>query len=118
MHSRQRGHRLLVLRVPAEKMSREQRWEHARRQATYQDDERGNYSPGMRVQWELWKPYLSGEDLAGVGGADAMRGALASLKTRMFSYRAWKTRGLGFGGRTKARGCAATWPMNVLASGF
>jgi CelD/BcsL family acetyltransferase involved in cellulose biosynthesis len=60
MHSRQRGHRLLVLRVPAGKMSAyiDQRREHARKQVTYQDDERENYSPGMRVQWDFWKPYL------------------------------------------------------------
>jgi hypothetical protein len=38
MHSRQRGHRLLVLRVATGKTSRDQRWEHARKQATYQDD--------------------------------------------------------------------------------
>jgi hypothetical protein len=50
MHSRQRGRRLLVLRVPAGKTSKDERPEHARKQATYQDDERGNYSPGMRVQ--------------------------------------------------------------------
>jgi hypothetical protein len=56
MHSRQRGRRLLVLRVPAGKMSADQRREHTQKQATYQDDERGNYSPGMRVQWDLWKP--------------------------------------------------------------
>jgi hypothetical protein len=39
----------LVMRVPAGKMRKDQRWEHARKQATYQDDERGNYSPGMWV---------------------------------------------------------------------
>jgi hypothetical protein len=65
----------LVLRVPAGKMSKDQRWEHARKQATHQDDERGNYSPGMRVQWVLWKPYLSGEDLAWVKQMARRRGA-------------------------------------------
>ena len=66
MHSRQRGHRLLVLKVPAGNLTGDQRWEHARRQASYQDDHWGNFSPGVRVQWEQWKPFLAGEDLAWV----------------------------------------------------
>jgi hypothetical protein len=63
VRSRRRGHRLLVLKVPAGKMSMEARLEHARRQATYQDDQYGNFIPGMRVRWENWKPFLAGEDL-------------------------------------------------------
>ena len=56
-------HRLLVLAVPPEKFnSEEERKEHAARQATYQDDEWGNYAPGMRVQWDLFLPHLNEDD--------------------------------------------------------
>jgi hypothetical protein len=90
MHSSQRVHQLLVLRVPAGKMSRDQRCEHAQKQATYQDDERGNYSPGMRVQWELWKPYLSGYDLAWVEHMQC-GGQPMLLNERPAQY--WRVRG-------------------------
>jgi len=90
MHSRQRGHRLLVLRVPKGNMGVDQRREHARLQATYQDDERGNYSPGMRVQWDLWKPYLTGEDLAWVEQMQC-GGQPMLLSERPAQY--WRTKG-------------------------
>ena len=47
MHSRQREHHLLVLRVPKGNMGVDQRQEHARLQATYQDERRaGELQPG------------------------------------------------------------------------
>ena len=55
-------HRLLVLKVPPENSTPEKRLEHARRQASYQDDEYGNFLPGMRVRWEKWLPFVEGED--------------------------------------------------------
>ena len=59
---------LLRLRVPPIVQTEEDRVMHARRQATYQDDEHGNFVPGMRVRWERWEPYLEGEDLEWVRG--------------------------------------------------
>eukprot|EP00959_Pyramimonas_sp_CCMP1952_P320612 6709372-Pyramimonas_sp.AAC.1 len=49
---------LLRLRVPPKMQTTEERVAHGRRQATYQDDEHGNFEPGMRVRWERWEPYL------------------------------------------------------------
>ena len=35
---------------------------HAELQATYKDDKWGNYKPGMRVNWELFLPYLDDDE--------------------------------------------------------
>ena len=48
-HTFDRGGRLLVLKVPPRNMSHAQRWEHARRQATFHDDAHGRYIPGIKV---------------------------------------------------------------------
>ena len=57
-------HRLLVLHVPPRKFTcSEARQEHALRQATYQDDRQGNYSPGVRVRWDELRPLVEGDDV-------------------------------------------------------
>ena len=55
-------HDLLVVRVPPNPFATEQaRLEHAAGQATYRDDERGRFAPGLRVSDEfmsLLPPHL------------------------------------------------------------
>ena len=53
LHTLDQAHRLLVLRVPPRRFASEQeRYEHARRQATYRDDKYGRFAPGLRVKDE------------------------------------------------------------------
>eukprot|EP00959_Pyramimonas_sp_CCMP1952_P219284 4584876-Pyramimonas_sp.AAC.1 len=81
---------LLPLRVPPKNQTPEERVVHARRQATYQDDEQGNYVPGMRVHWARWEPYLEGEDLEWVK-AMARGGAPMLFSEQPALY--WRQRG-------------------------
>ena len=61
-------HRLLVLHVPPRTFkSYEEKRLHAKRQATYQDDSKGNFEPGVRVRWDLMEPYASEEDKEWLG---------------------------------------------------
>ena len=32
------------------------------KKVVYNDDEYGNFLPGMRVQWEKWLPFVEGDD--------------------------------------------------------
>eukprot|EP00976_Prorocentrum_cordatum_P018191 368006-Prorocentrum_minimum.AAC.1 len=81
---------LLRLRVPPKNQTPEERVAHARRQATYQDDEHGNYVPGMQVRWARWEPYLEGEDLEWVK-AMARGGAPMLFSEQPAQY--WRQRG-------------------------
>ena len=63
LHTLDQAHRLLVLRVPPRHFSSEQeRYEHARRQATYHDDRHGRFAPGLRVRDEFLQ-LLTAEEL-------------------------------------------------------
>eukprot|EP00976_Prorocentrum_cordatum_P041434 840813-Prorocentrum_minimum.AAC.1 len=81
---------LLRLRVPPKLQTTEERVAHARRQATYQDDEHSNFDPGMRVRWERWEPYLDGEDLEWVRGM-ATGGAPMLFSAQPASF--WRQQG-------------------------
>ena len=54
VHSLDEAHRLLVLKIPPVKfVSEDARVEHAKRQMTYRDDERGRFAAGLRVSDEF-----------------------------------------------------------------
>jgi hypothetical protein len=56
-------HRLLVLHVPPPHFKSEQaRWEHASRQATYNDDRHGRFERGLRVSDSIIDHLLPGEE--------------------------------------------------------
>eukprot|EP00959_Pyramimonas_sp_CCMP1952_P383839 8044085-Pyramimonas_sp.AAC.1 len=80
---------LLRLTVPPKFQTLEERAAHAQRQATYQDDEHGNFVPGMRVRWARWEPYLEGEDLEWVKGM--AKGGAPMFSAQPASY--WRQRG-------------------------
>ncbi|KAK3245973.1 hypothetical protein CYMTET_44477 [Cymbomonas tetramitiformis] len=56
-------HRLLVLKVPPRKFSSdESRWDHARRQMTFQDTADGLFAPGVRYTEKLFEWFRPGEE--------------------------------------------------------
>ena len=67
VHSLDEAHRLLVLKIPPVKfVSEAARDEHARRQMTYRDDERGRFAAGLRVS-DAFMGLLDSEDFESHG---------------------------------------------------
>ena len=67
VHSLDDVHRLLVIKIPPRVfVSEEAKLEHAWRQATYRDDERGRFAPGLRVADDFME-LLEPEDRATLG---------------------------------------------------
>jgi len=74
------AHRLLVLKVPPRSFpDNESRWQHARHQATYQDDEYGRFKPGHRVDWGRWAQDAEPADREWLEGMNSAGGAPISL---------------------------------------
>ena len=94
VHSLDEAHRLLVIKIPPVRFSTfEDKEEHAWRQATYRDDERGRFAPGLRVSddfMELLEPgdrATRGEDyLTGGHRIDLVEVPRSCFKPNYVSY--------------------------------